>query len=534
MNNIITLLKLEIKDSSIGGFKPKEYKSWLKAIFQIAILCFVGYVVFFGSKVFFSMFKAAGITYEALVLFFTLVFIVLVFSGTSGVVKCLYHKGDNEILMRYPVQAHEIFISKILFLLVRQIFITAIIVAPFLVGYSKVESLPGAFHYRIPIVLFFLVSIPFLLANIFAIPTMHITNKIRNKFILIIISLAVIVTLSFLAYMWVFNKMVEYMKEQSFSVFDNEIVDKISAACRYLYPKFFADILVGEKPYLAYPWAIGTVGTGLAITIIIITTLYHKTLLTNIEIEGSAFRRKTKNRVKPIFITLLNKEFIQVFRSVNYSFQYFVLACAMPGMVFFSNSIVQNLAKQQVGDRMIFGVTLLVMLVFMTIITSFAATTISREGASFYLTKTSPVNIRTQLYAKLTMYIIVSFLSNLISMVIIAATKHMSVQYAIITFVIVQLNATSLTLIAMRTDIDRPAFNLVGDGGEIQSNNVNTTRSVGLGLAVALFLGMLGMIFGGNLKLILAIIASLSIAFFIYAILRYEINLRKKYYLINN
>ena len=183
---------------------------------------------------------------------------------------------------------------------------------------------------------------------------------------------------------------------------------------------------------------------------------------------------------------------------------------------------------------MTFGVTLLVMMVFTTIITSFAATTVSREGHSFYLTKTAPVKIRLQLFAKFTMYFIVSFLANSISLIVIAGAKQMSVNYALITFVIVQLNSISLTLIAMRTDIDKPAFNLVGDGGEIQNNNVNTTRAVTTGMLVSLLLGMLGMIFGAQLKLIILVIFSLTMLGFIYAILRYEINLRKKYYSINN
>lgn len=534
MNNIGTLLKLEIKNTNLGSFRPKEYKSWLKLLLYLVVLVLFCYLGYFASRIFFSMFKTAGIAYEALILFFTVVFILLVITGTSGTIKVLYFNGDNEILIRYPVNGNEIFFSKILFLLIKQSIITILILIPFLLGYSSIETVGSEFAYRAPLAAFFMIFITFFIANILAIPVMHLTNRIRNKFILIIIFLAVLVTALFAGYMWLFNKMVLYMKEQAFSVFDQEIVDKIKDVTKYLYPKHFADLLTGEKPYIAYPSLIIATGVGAAITYLIVEFLYFKTLLTNIEIEGSAFKRKTKNRVRPVFFTLLNKEFIQVFRSVNYSFQYFVLACAMPGMVFFSNSIVQTLAKQQSGERMTFGVTLLVMMVFTTIITSFAATSVSREGSNFYLTKVAPVSTRTQLFAKFTMYFIVSFLANSISLGVIVGAGQMKSDYAFITFAIVQLNAITLTLIAMQTDIDKPVFNLVGDGGEIYNNNLNTTRAVIRGMVISVVLGMLGMIFGSQLKLIIIVILSISIIAFIYAVLRYEINLQKRYYSINN
>lgn len=534
MSNIGTLLKLEIKDTALGSFKISDYKSWIKAIFQLGFIAALFYMVYFGAQIFFSMFRTAGIAYEALILFFTAIFIILLASAISGTIRVLYFKGDNEILIRYPVHGYEIFISKIFFLLIRQIILTALIVTPFLLAYAKIEPISRSFLARIPVVVIFLVSIPFLGANVLAIPIMHLTNRIRNKFTLIIIMLALLITALFALYMWLFNNMVNYMKEQSFSVFDHEVVNAIKSVCMYLFPKNFADLLVSEKLYIAYPSLIITNGVCLALTVLIIGLLYFKTLLSNIEIEGSAFKRKTRNRVRPVFISLLRKEFIQVFRSVNYSFQYFVLACAMPGMVFFSNNIVQNLAREQAGDRMVFGVTLLVMMVFTTIITSFAATTVSREGANFFLTKTAPIKIRTQLLAKFVMYMIVSILANLLSIAIMVAIRQMSWQYGILTFAIVQLNAVTLTLIAMRTDIDRPVFNLVGDAGEIQSNNVNTTRAVALGMLLSLLLGMLGMIFGSNLKLIIIVIVTLTLIFLIYGILRYEIRLRKRYYSINN
>ena len=119
MNNIFTLLKLEIKDTGLGNFRVKDYKSWFKLVMYAGVVVAFFFFALFASKIYFSMFKTAGIAYEALIIFFSVVFALLTITGTSGTIKVLYFKGDNEILIRYPLTGNEIFTSKILFLLIR-------------------------------------------------------------------------------------------------------------------------------------------------------------------------------------------------------------------------------------------------------------------------------------------------------------------------------------------------------------------------------------------------------------------------------
>ena len=326
-----------------------------------------------------------------------------------------------------------------------------------------------------------------------AIPIMHLTNKIRNKFGLIIIGLAICVTLMFAVYMLLFDRMVTFMNDTEFSVFSDGFVAVIVEVAKYLIPtKYFADVLIGHELYIAYPVLIGLTGFGLIGTILVIAKLYAKTLLNNIEVEGSAFKHKTKNRRRPIFVALLHKEFLQVFRSVNYSFQYFVLACAMPVMVYFCNNITLQLGQDQIGEQIALGMTLLVMLIFATVITSFSATSVSREGDNFYHTKVAPVSIVKQLFVKFFMYFIVSVLANGICVGVLIFTKQVETMVGLWIFVIVEAISIGLTLSSMRMDIKRPYFNLSGEG-EVVNNNASTTLSVALGFFVAIMEGVLCM-----------------------------------------
>lgn len=550
--NIRTLLRLEIKNR-FSNYSLTDFKSYLKLLFTIVLLGAVIYAIYWVAGLFFEMFETGGMLYEALVLLVTAIFIFMLFTGISNTIKVLYYKGDNEILMRYPVSGAEVFISKTLFLFLSQFIVTTVVMAPFLVAYASVSGLGVAFYVKIPVPILLMVFINFFLSNILAIPIMHLTNRIRNKFILIIIGLAILVTAGFALYMLLFNSMVTYMNDTAFSVFSDDMVAVIETVAKWLIPaKYFADVMVGKELYIAYPALIGMLGLTLIGMIFIIYFLYAKTLLNNVEVEGSAFKHVTKNRRRPIFVTLLRKEFLQVFRSVNYSFQYFVLACAMPVMIYFCNEITGRLGENQIGEQIALGMTMLVMLIFTTVITSFAATSTSREGDNFYHTKVAPVSIQKQLFAKFTMFFLVSVAANAVCAVVLYFTEQVNLTDAIWLFVMVELAAIAETLIAMRMDIAHPYFNLSGEG-EVVNNNASTTLAVAMGFAVAVVIGIICMFLGylGNTGFSIEIpyaimdqpigkiefttaymyyaVTALVCVFFVAAVLRYSIGLKKAY-----
>lgn len=550
--NIRTLLRLEIKNR-FSNYSLTDFKSYLKLLFTIVLLGAVIYAIYWVAGLFFEMFETGGMLYEALVLLVTAIFIFMLFTGISSTIKVLYYKGDNEILMRYPVSGAEVFISKTLFLFLSQFIVTTVVMAPFLVAYASVSGLGIAFYVKIPVPILLMVFINFFLSNILAIPIMHLTNRIRNKFILIIIGLAILVTAGFALYMLLFNSMVTYLNDTAFSVFSDEMVAVIETVAKWLIPaKYFADVMVGKELYIAYPALIGMLGLTLIGMIFIIYFLYAKTLLNNVEVEGSAFKHVTKNRRRPIFVTLLRKEFLQVFRSVNYSFQYFVLACAMPVMIYFCNEITGRLGENQIGEQIALGMTMLVMLIFATVITSFAATSTSREGDNFYHTKVAPVSIQKQLFAKFTMFFLVSVAANAVCAVVLYFTKQVNLTDAIWLFLMVELVAIAETLIAMRMDIAHPYFNLSGEG-EVVNNNASTTLAVAMGFAVAVVIGIVCMFLGylGNTGFSIEIpyaimdqpigkiefttaymyyaVTALVCVFFVAAVLRYSIGLKKAY-----
>lgn len=538
-----TLLKLEFRNN-FGVFSLKDKKTVKKTV-GTTIFALAFYVLLlWASEIIFEMFVKEGLAYEVLVFLFFGMFLFFCFTGVSSVAKVLYYKGDNEMLMRLPVKGYEVFISKTLYLIINQMLLTAVVLIPVMFSYSRVVEVPRQFLKLIPAATAFIVFIPFFISNLLAIPVMIITNKIRHRFGLVTIIMAISVTAMFTAYILLFQSMVTYLKGQSFSVFDPHMVQVFKEVAVYLYPaNYFADLVLQRSPVFALFILMLISLSLLFLMTLLIVFIYQRTLLKNVEIEGSAYRKKRgRFRHRPIFFTLLKKEFLQVLRSTNYSFQYFVLACSMPVMVYFCNKIAIGIGKNDIGDKIILGLTLLVMLIFNTVIISFSATSVTREGENFYHTKVIPVSIRTQLAAKFVMYMIVSVLANLITLVGIVYFKQIPFKDAIWVYMIVQFVAIALTLYSMKMDIKRPKFNLSGQG-ELVSGNANTTASVALGFGVSVFLGILAMLisylldtFFKNItgifsvdQWMLLIISVISLIFGIFCILSYSINLKKHY-----
>lgn len=530
MNNIFTLLRLEFKNK-FGDFSYKSAKSWGKLLGTLVFCALILFIVYFGATTLFKMFEKAGMGYEALVILFTFLFVYLLISGTSSTIKVLYYKGDNEILMRFPVTGAQIFVSKTLFLLINQLLSALIVTLPFLVAYSKVAEAGSGFADMVSVVIVYLVLIPFLLSNILAIPMMQLTNRIRNKFVILIIGMSVLMSLVFAVYMLVFDKIITFLKDSSFSVFSEEVVAIIKNTVSYFVPtKYFADILLGKNLLISHAVLGGLLALFLVGMITVIAKLYQKTLLKNIEIEGSAFKRKTRMRQRNLTAAVLRKEFIQVFRSINYGFQYFVMACSMPVMVYFCNKIATNIGKNDIGEQISLGLTLLVMMIFMTIITSFSSTSISREGRNFYQTKVLPVSIHKQLSVKFLMYMIVTTAANLICVGMLVFLKQMDYLTGLWVFGIVQSVAVALTLYGMRMDINKPKFNLSGEG-EVVSNSANTTGAVGLGFFISLLEGMTAMVLAyiATPKFLITVCSVIAAVFLAISLFVYFFRLERAY-----
>ena len=158
-------------------------------------------------------------------------------------------------------------------------------------------------------------------------------------------------------------------------------------------------------------------------------------------------------------------------------------------MVYFSSEIASSIGAAFLGEGVISGVVILVLIMFLSMGTSFSATSITREAGNFFLTKIMPVSYTKQIFVKFSVYLIISIPAIFISCFILAFVNFISYLAAFLMSIalcfIVIGNVSNSILI----DIKRPLFQNL-ENGEILSTNKNVSSSIGIGFGISVLIGV--------------------------------------------
>ena len=217
---------------------------------------------------------------------------------------------------------------------------------------------------------------------------MMIMNLVKNQFLLVLILLIAAICAVFILYMTALGGVLDYMRDESAGMFSPAVMDRLRDIAGAAYPfKWYALLLAGwmfgysaTEIGLFVPVHLPHYGGACVAGYFVTTRTYYKIILTGVETEKVSFQKKIPNIKRSVFGTLLHREFFLILRSFNYSFQYLAMAVAAPVMVYYCNDLAATMGQNTVGAAIVPGLTLLVIIIFVSIIVSFASTSISREA----------------------------------------------------------------------------------------------------------------------------------------------------------
>lgn len=499
------LLRLDMKSRFGYGAKvgAGNVGKWImNLLFTTAMYVVIIFLIYLFTKMFVVR---PGLRDSYIILVSMASLILQFFICTTTLIKALYFSGDNEILLRFPVNGTQIFIAKSIFVMINNFVISLALLMPFYICYGVLLKLDSSFYIWAVFVTVFSSALPFLLANIVAIPLMKFLNFIRNKYGLVLLVVLGAVISLFILYMVVLKSLVTFYIEEEMALFSPAVVAKINNFAFKAFPfNIYGNLLRGEKIGLSILYIILlTAGVG-GIAFYVVKKWYFSTILDGVENQRASFTKKTGNQPLPPFITYLKREFMGVLRSFNYCFQYLVMAAAAPIMVYYCNSLAGAVGSASVGENILPGISLMVITIFVTVIVSFSSTAISREGNCFYHTKIIPMSFTKQILAKFILYSGVATLAIIICCVVVVAGGHISFINSVFIFFICEFMNIALTSLCIWFDTMMPTFNVMGDG-ELVSANKNVAIAMCLGLLFALGFGILTMI-GGFLPTLFGIV----------------------------
>lgn len=558
--SVKSLLRLELR-SRFGSkvessVKSKIMKS-LNVLFTVVIYGILVAGIYFLTEMFV---KRSNLTFEFLVLSTVFTMVLTTAVAIGNVVKNLYMSGDNELLLRFPVSGKEILLAKSIYCFIHNVIINAMVILPFYIIFGIVTHAGAGYYFASFGVMLVAMLLPYAIANLLAIPVMMLVNFVKNQFLLVLIFLIALICAGFILYMTALSGILEYMKEEGKSMFSADMIARYSQFAANAYPfKWYAVLLASSvtgtftalETGLSFLWVfLMTAALGVG-AYFVTTRAYYKTILTGIESEKVSFHKKTPNVCRSVFGTLLHREFFLILRSFNYSFQYLAMAVAAPVMVYYCNDLAATMGKDTVGGAIVPGLTLLVIIIFVSIIVSFASTSVSREGNAFYHTKIIPVSYTQQILAKLFLYAVVGTGSVVLSCIVVAAAFGTEKAGYLLSsldigciFIISEMLVLALTCLAIWADVKSPTFNVVGDG-ELVSANKNVAVSLLVGILVAVAFGVFSMIFNflplqigdtviiNGMGDIYGILSAVAAVILIASVLTLFVNLEKRYQNIN-
>ena len=531
MKELKTLFRLELKSRFGTKGTGKPLFTAIKIFIVVALVALVYAAYIFGIKQLVAMFHLYEMSTEFLVLFIALSQLILTLFGISSVIKNLFRSGDNELLMRFPVTPGAVFVSKISIFILYQVIFTVVVELPVFILFGITTAQNWSYYALIPVVMIFSIVLPLSIANLLAIPAMQISARTKNMFTLSLLVSVILVAVGFAIYMHVIQGVVDYMKEEAMSFFSKETMGIVSEAAKYIYPSnWFAYMLIGEWRLGASLLSLLVVAAFAVGAFILNKKLYLSTILRDIEGSGATFTLVSKNKVRSQTWATFRREFLDIFRSSNYSFQYLCMAVAAPVMVYNCNKLAASMGENSIGAIIVPALALMVMLIFCAIILSFAASSVSREGDNFYLTKIVPVSYRTQVLIKIALYMTVSTASILVTAILMFVTKQISAAYSFSAAGITFLISIAVTAFAVRLDTTRPQFAVGGDG-ELTVGNISTFVVLFVGFAISVVYGLFGMvgIFLWGLTKTFLILAGVSFLLAVAAVLWLMIGLDKRY-----
>ena len=534
MQQLLTLIKLEFSLKFPRFDKNKKLFVKIFDILSILIgVAIVSLLIIFMFKSIINICLKSNLGEEFLIFFILIIQIIQLLFGLGLLTKTLFFNSDSASLLKLPVSGEKIFLAKSIFVYIYMVIFSFVIMLPILIMYGIMASSAALFYVMIPFICFLTPLFPFILATIFALPMMYLISFLKSKFVLMLISYVAIVAIGFVAYMKILDVLLVVLKQnQAGAVLTDSVVKNVKNFTYFMYPEvLIKNLLVGANFWKSL-LAIVLVG---AIFVFVVTyiaeKIYVKVLLNNVETELTFLHKKIKIKHTSVTSALFKREFINIFRSVNYSFQYLAVILTTPLMVYFSNAICGNIGISQIGEGILPGISILVMIMFLSMAVSFSASSLTREGDKFFHTKIIPVSFKKQVSVKLALYMIVTIPSIFVSCLALFIFGTLSISQALLYTLAISLIMFGNACFGIERDIKNPKFKYIGNE-EMTNANRNIISSMGVGLVISMLLGVAAIIisFFFSLDFIYYVLFGFAIPYSLIEFITLFAKLEKKYH----
>ncbi len=457
--------------------------------------------------------------------------VALVIVGIVFEIRFFLKPKDANITARLPLGVVQLFIAQLLIVYIYLLIISFVLVIPVMLVFASASNiLSVSFVIGLIPACFFASLLPFAFATLFVVPIAYLITLIENKNILKLILFLVALAVLFFLYSKFLNFLAEYYIHQRVDAnAKNLIINFILAIDNgWNFFGYVNNIMFGFQVWKSLGIILSITIVILAIGILLAIPVHKKTRINVITKNTRSFYKQTKMTQDSAFVAIFKNEFKNIIRTHTYAYFYLGIAIITPVMVLLTNNLIQKLGTAQIGSSIVFGISLVIMLVFMCIINSFSASAISREGKQFYITKIVPVDYKLQLLAKGLLNFVVSSGALLLSIAIMCGMHFISVMQGFVVLMVSLVMTIGVIINGFNIDAGNPRINKREHGEESQ---LNSTIVLTIGFLISAIEGLIAIVLTFFIKevYIYLIIFAVVLVYCIINALVFHFTINKRY-----
>ncbi len=484
------LFRLQI-DERVDLFKNTNPTKLILNILKYLIIIGVatGLLIFV-----FLRFQTIGLVINSNVFaFLLLVTQVLSFAiALASIFKALYFSKDNDLLMSMPCSNNQVFISKLMVLYAYELIANTIYTLPILIAYGITANVAvsPAFYACIPIFLLILPLLALVSAAIVSLPVMAVVKRIRKNAALSVIAILIIAAAFLTVYMLFATSVassIDFNAQQSSILISVNTLLADIARYTWYFDFIGKGMLFMGSWWWSWLFSFGFTAVCLTIAYAAIKPLYFRLSSQGLETTSKDREHKKGYSLSSPFASILKKEFLTMFRSPSSVFSYTIFAILMPFIVVLYDILLFSLNVTTAGINMIVASHLLVILILCTMSNLMSATAISRDGGNFYLTKISPVSIKSQAWAKIIFNLIITYTGLILTYIATSIFIDINPLVNFLCILFALIFTFGHVIISVMLDLRKPVLDWY-DASEIEKISKSPKQSIWLGLILTVIL----------------------------------------------
>lgn len=436
------LVSMQLKDKWNFSFKGNKKAAIFKIITYIVIfaaLCAFAWFVMYIAAVKLQIFSSSSIPISAMVVILTIVTIFEFLAVLIELTKNLYFAKDNAVLITYPVKANTLFLSKLVVYFFDGVKKGFVLFVPILVGFGIIKSFP--FYYYLWIVLWVVVYIAVitLICGFLSLPSYYIMRFLRKyrivKILLSVVVLGLLVWLCLVILKAIPNNINIIREYEKFSKALNDFLNSFSKNNPIMVA--VTGLFCGTKNGLVssvmceYSWIVPLCFLGIGIVFVFINLYVSKPfyirMISNVGNYKPHSLKNKKNIKSPnSFLSILRYETLRNFRDEKIIISSLIFICVTPLIMILINKFYCSFNVDAMGVRLIITFNYLFLTLLATAHNFTSSYIFSKDGPSWNINKSIPVNPQISLTLRLSYNFVISLLIIIPGAIVFASYQQAS------------------------------------------------------------------------------------------------------------